>query len=326
MNMHGFSRVPRAAWALLLAGTALTCGSGALGAAESAPKDKPAVPGAGKSLSVAPPAKPPVGATEWVQRARDAESRGLFPQAIENLTEAIALVPGDPRLLFHRAQLWTRLANLTKADADLTKAMTLDPAQPSLYLERGLVRLRMAEFAGSVADLEKYAQLRPARAAELWQLGIAQFYAGRYDDGRRLFELHRTVNLSDVENSAWHFACVAKVSGAKAAREAWLPVSGDARVPMAQIQDLMTGKGTAEAVITAAEGVLQASGREAALLYAHLYLSMYYGAEGRPELEARHAAEASKRAHEQGMMGEVARLHADWVTARMRAGITGRTP
>ncbi len=290
--------------------------AGSVLGAESA--TAPGSTGAGSRLAAPGAPAPAVSLTEWVQRAMDAQNRGLFPQAIECLNEAIALSPKDARLLFHRAQLKVRLRDFAKADADLTRALDLEPSQPALSLERGLVRLRLADFKGSVSDLERYAQLRPERAAGLWQLGIAQFYAGRLSDGRRLFELHRTVNATDVENSAWHFACIAHQEGAAAARAAWLPVSGDARVPMAQIQDLMTGKGTADAVLAAAEGVSRGDAREAALLYAHLYLSLFHGAEGRSDLEARHAAEASKRSLEQGMMGEVARLHADWVAQRLR--------
>mgnify|MGYP000446850332 CR=1 FL=1 len=38
------------------------------------------------------------------------------------------------------------------------------------------------------------------------------------EEGRKLFELHRSVNPQDVENAAWHFLCAARVDGLEKAR------------------------------------------------------------------------------------------------------------
>ena len=60
----------------------------------------------------------------------------------------------------------------------------------------------------------------PDEAPYLWQRGIALYYAGRYDDCRRQFESHRSVNPDDVENAAWHFLCVARAESPAKARAA----------------------------------------------------------------------------------------------------------
>jgi len=70
---------------------------------------------------------------------------------------------------------------------------------------------------------------------QLWQRGIALYYAGRYDDCRKQFEAHRTVNPDVVENAAWHFLCVARADSVAAARAALLPVGPDRRVPMHEV-------------------------------------------------------------------------------------------
>ena len=57
----------------------------------------------------------------------------------------------------------------------------------------------------------------PGAEPELWQRGLALYYAERFEDGRKQFELHRTVNPNDVENPAWHYLCVAKLEGVQAA-------------------------------------------------------------------------------------------------------------
>src|SRR5437868_2956016 len=84
------------------------------------------------------------------------------------------------------------------------------------------------------ADVDAVLAAHPDRAPGHWRRGIALYYAGRYADGAKQFDLHRTVNPQDVENSAWHYLCTARATNRAAARAALLPVSRDARVPMAQ--------------------------------------------------------------------------------------------
>jgi len=91
----------------------------------------------------------------------------------------------------------------------------------------------------------------PGAEPDLWQRGLALYYADRFADGRAQFELHRTVNPNDVENPAWHFLCVARLEGVKAAREKLLPVGEDSRVPMKEILSRAKGKpeGTSSATL-----------------------------------------------------------------------------
>src|SRR6185436_2366457 len=118
------------------------------------------------------------------------------------------------------------------------------------------------------------AKLLPNAAPQLWQRGIALYYAGRYKDCRAQFESHRTVNPDDVENAAWHFLCVAKQESPAAARKALLPVGPDSRVPMTQVYEMFRGTKTPE-------DVLKAAGTQAsAQFYAELYVGLYYEATG----------------------------------------------
>jgi lipoprotein NlpI len=220
--------------------------------------------------------------------------------------------------LYLRAQLFERTRQFAPAELDLNRLLELSPSDPALLLQRGVLRLRMADFTGSVADLDRYGELRSSQVPQLWQRGIALFYAGRFEDARRQFELHRTVNPHDVENSAWHFACLARTDGFEAARARWMPVQGDQRVPMRQIQELMTGKGTPEAVLQAVETLRQHPRYGLARMYAHLYLALYHGAEGRRELEAKHATEAARDAVPHGIMGDIAQLHSEWVAEEIQ--------
>lgn len=277
----------------------------ATGAADIPPK---ASTGTASAVSAAP-----VNPDVWLMRAQDEQRRGLMKQALEHAGKAVEASPRDPRPLHFRAQLFERMQQLPSCEADLTKAIELAPAEAVLRLDRGILRLRLSDFPGSVADFDRYAELRPEKAAELWQRGIALFYAGRFDDARRQFELHRTVNPEDVENSAWHFCCVARLQGTAAARKALLPVTADMRVPMKEVQAMFAGALTPEEVLKAAETATPEARRASGRFYAHFYIALYQGARREREAEVRHAAEAAKLGREFGIMGEIARVHAGWV-------------
>ncbi|MFM8495883.1 MAG: hypothetical protein ACKOEM_10230 [Planctomycetia bacterium] len=149
----------------------------------------------------------------------------------------------------------------------------------------------------------------PEAEPELWQRGLALYYADRFDDGRKQFELHRTVNPNDVENPAWHFLCVARLEGIQAARGKLLPVGEDPRVPMKEILDLYAGRCEPAAVLVAAErGAPEA--RRNQLCYAHLYLGLFHEAQGAAEKAREHITQAAGPYGMDHSMGKVAVMHA----------------
>ena len=177
--------------------------------------------------------------------------------------------------------------------------------RPQAIFERAIAAFRSGRIAESVAAFDTLAQLQPDLAPGLWQRGIALYYAGRYRDCRAQFESHRTVNPDDVENAAWHFACVARGETPEHARAALLPVGPDSRKPMREIYEMLRGTLTPGQVLAAAQGQL---GSE---FYAHLYLGLYFEAFGdsRRALEQITAAAAERYAAAGGYMHTVARIH-----------------
>jgi len=167
-------------------------------------------------------------------------------------------------------------------------------------------------FAGqpveSSAAFDRLVKLEPDAEPELWQRGLALYYAGRFADGRRQFELHRTVNPADVENVAWHFACVARDQDPDQARKAIIPVGNDRRVPMREILDLFAGRADPAAVLAAAEAGPEERRRDQ-LCYAHLYLGLYFEAVGDAEKAKRHMLLAAHTHSMDHYMGKVAQVH-----------------
>ena len=188
-------------------------------------------------------------------------------------------------------------------------AQTPDSARAAL--DRAVDDFLAGRVAQSVAGFDRVVELAPNVAPELWQRGIALYYAGRYRDCRAQFESHRTVNPADVENPAWHFLCVARADSLERARAALLPVGGDPRRPMREIYQMFKGTLAPDAVIAAAGADL--SGQ----FYAELYVGLYYEAIGDDRESLRHMtmAAADRFASVGGYMHAVARLH-----QRLRSG------
>ncbi|WP_051945581.1 hypothetical protein [Verrucomicrobium sp. BvORR106] len=169
-------------------------------------------------------------------------------------------------------------------------------------------------FAGkakeSVEAFDQAIKLQPRIAPQLWQRGLAQYYAEDYTGGRKQFELHQTVNPNDVENAAWHFICVAKKDGAEAARKVLIPIEGDTRVPMKQVHDLFAGKGSEEEVLkAAAKGEKGSEALRNQLCYAHLYLGLYEEALGNVDKAKAHMVKAATEYKMDHYMGKVAQVH-----------------
>jgi hypothetical protein len=165
-----------------------------------------------------------------------------------------------------------------------------------------------AKPAESARVFDRLVSAVPTAEPELWQRGLALYYAGRFDDGVKQFELHRTVNPNDVENAAWHFLCVARLAGPQAARAKLLPVGDDARVPMKEIMDLYGGRCEPAEVLAAAErGAGEA--RRNQLCYAHLYLGLFFEATGDAPKAREHMLQAAGVFSMNHYMGKVAVVH-----------------
>ena len=185
----------------------------------------------------------------------------------------------------------------------LARQSRVDEAQR--LLDRAIVDFENGRVAESVAGFDNVIKAVPAFAPELWQRGIALYYVGRYDDCRAQFESHRTVNPDDVENTFWHYLCVARASSPAKARAALLPVGPDSRVPMRQVYDMLRGTTTPDEVLAAAGRDLRAQ------FYAELYVGLYYEAQGDAVRGRQHitAAAADRFAAAGGYMQRVAKVH-----------------
>jgi lipoprotein NlpI len=180
------------------------------------------------------------------------------------------------------------------------------PAEnPRDVLDRAIDDFLAGRVKESVVGFDRLVTLAPEAAPQLWQRGIALYYVGRYDDCRKQFESHRTVNPNDVENPAWHFLCVAHAESPQKARSALLPVGPDQRSPMREVYQMFKGTMAPDAVLAAGGGSLSAR------FFAELYVGLYYEATGNTAMGVAHLKTAASEqfASAGGYMHRVATLH-----------------
>jgi lipoprotein NlpI len=226
---------------------------------------------------------------------------------------AAAAAKADPKL--QDAHLLLGLACLALRDNQaavgaFSELIKLNPKLAFAYDRRGDAYLKLGKFKEAVEDFDTVLGLEPQSAPEHWRRGIALYYAGRYADGARQFETHRTANPEDVENAVWHYLCNVKAADKETARKKFIPVTRDARVPMAEVWKLFAGKSKPADVLTAA-GKIDAESEEGteARFYAHLYLALYYESEGDEKQVLEHLALAVEKYKIGHYMWDVANAH-----------------
>lgn len=202
-------------------------------------------------------------------------------------------------------------SGLVLAAAIFASCVVAQDKDPDSLFREGVSAFFDDKPSESVAAFDKVIVLAPNAAPQLWQRGLSLYYAEKFTEGRKQFELHQTVNPNDVENAAWHFICVAKVDGLEAASKALISIEGDTRVPMKEVHDLFAGKGTEEHVMKAAEsGTADSEALRNQLCYAHLYLGLYHEALGHPDKAKAHMIKAAVDYKMDHYMGKTAQVHA----------------
>jgi lipoprotein NlpI len=196
------------------------------------------------------------------------------------------------------------VAVLESALQRLTHHLDADPHQPRVYIQRGMTYFKLGHIAAAITDFDRAEHLNPALTPYLWQRGLAYYYAERFADGARQFEVDLTVNQHDVEETVWRYLCQAQTQGAPAAREGLLPVRNDSRAVMGWIYKLFAGECAVETVLTQHRDAGQ---REQ--FYTHLYIGLYYEAKRDVARACQHITQAATMQVVDDYMGWVAMVH-----------------
>ena len=202
--------------------------------------------------------------------------------------------------------------NYANTIAQAKKMLKQNPNSMNALMLIGEASFMKGDVEQSIQSFDRLIEFNPQLEPRLWQRGLALYYANRFQDGKQQFETHQTYNRQDVENAVWHLLCYSKIVGLEKAREEFIPITQDSRVPMKQIHQLFGGSGSVDEVFQAATST-PALGRSKAfqIYYAHLYVGLYYDMVGDREksiAEMRQAAKINPLAKDL-LMGRVADVH-----------------
>ena len=197
-----------------------------------------------------------------------------------------------------------------------TELCELRPDVMRFQFLRGNIGFAAGKMTQSISAFDQVIRLDADLEPQLWQRGLALYYAQRFADGVKQFETHQTVNSQDVENAVWHLLCAARVSDVDKARKKLIPITDDTRVPMSQVYEMFAGRMTPQEVLKAAQATNSRVSKDGGAhrlqrYYAHLYIGLYHEMLGKSD-----SAKASLKSAadinplgKQNFMGQVARVH-----------------
>ena len=184
----------------------------------------------------------------------------------------------------------------------LTSRLTTEASSANAYVQRGMMQFKLGRMAASIADFDQAEQLQPALTPYLWQRGLSYYYAARFDDGARQFEVDLQVNAHDVEETVWRYLCQAQLQGAEAARHDLLPVRNDPRPVMATVYELFAGTCDSDALLAMARN-------RGERFYSQLYAGLYFEAERDVARARYHITQAAEMQVLDDYMGWLAIVH-----------------
>jgi lipoprotein NlpI len=202
--------------------------------------------------------------------------------------------------------------------ASITRRIRQSPKEVNLYSQRGDKNFFRARFADAVRDYDSMVELDPDLEASHWRRGIALFYAGRYEDAARQFEIYHTFDNIDRENGIWRYLSQMKGAGREKARQGLLKYEKDDREPFPHVYRLFAGELTAQEVLTRSiPAGIPTDERHKREFYARLYvgLDLYVNDQAAGALP--HLREAvrnpwgARAGGGPGYMWHVARVHHD---------------
>ncbi len=241
--------------------------------------------------------------------AVEALQKGNPKEAVRLTTELLSANDPNTSAYWVRAKAYEALSEFGSAVDDYAALLEHRPDDPQLLNAIGSAAFKNADMRRSIEAFDAAIEQEPAQAPHHWQRGISYYYAKQFEDGEKQFQIHRTVNPQDVENSVWHFLCAVPLIGTVNARAQLIPIDNDARVPMMQIYELFRGKASEADVMARASEASSDAERAGQMFYAHLYLGLYHEAYGRKKLAAEHIAKAVHDYSANHYMWHVARVH-----------------
>ncbi|QEG23473.1 tetratricopeptide repeat protein [Mariniblastus fucicola] len=290
--MHSDSRNCRPAITMLIAFTLVTALGIGCGPDEQAKKAKarPSAPLSSREIKF--PAMAVDGGTVYVAQQPDSSDELSIDQLILRADQELAS------------------GNIDEALSLIAKVR--DQEDTAIYFKQSVARILFGagEMDAAVEVYDEILKERPDMKPQLWQRGLALYYAGQFEKGVEQFETHQTYNSQDVENSVWHMLCQSQLSSVEEAREKMIQIDEDTRIPMKQVFEMFAGSGSPEAVFEACSYDPQNPQRNGSIYHGLLYVGLFQEMNGDQEASNETMRKALKcKPLMVGLMAHVAEGH-----------------
>jgi lipoprotein NlpI len=248
---------------------------------------------------------------EAIKEARAALKKGDAAAAMKAANKAMELDPKSAPAVFYRGEAYAAQRKHAEAIKDYDAALALDKTFLVAVNQRGGEKFKLGKIEESIEDFNTFLKAYPKEEAGHWRRGISFYYVGKYAEGAKQFYDGRVVFGADVENAFFHYLCNARKDGVEKARKALLALDGpDSRIPMMRIYDMLQGKAKPTEVIeTAEKAKLEGEDATEAKFYGHLYVALFYEADGKADLCKEHLTAAVEKYKIGHYMWDVANVH-----------------
>lgn len=112
-------------------------------------------------------------ADQYYQRALDALKKRNFDDAVNNMIDAIELVPRNPEYYAARGFIYLEAREPKEAQADFDFAIQINPYEMLAHYGRGIIAYTAKSWPEALAHFQKAFQSNPRRPETLYYLALA---------------------------------------------------------------------------------------------------------------------------------------------------------
>ena len=127
-------------------------------------------------------------ADEYYQLALDAYKKGRYDVAINNLNDAISLLPSRAELYAARGFIYLEDGVKDKAQADFQQAIKLFPLEMLAHYGRGMIAYNDKNWDEAIAHFTDAYKSDPKRPETLYYLALAYHRKGTHEVARRIMD------------------------------------------------------------------------------------------------------------------------------------------
>jgi|SRR5450432_21152 len=154
--------------------------------------------------------------------------QGVVAEARKNL----AADPTNPDLLLKLAQAQVSVWQDREAVETLTRAIAVAPGNAGFYTERGHRELPLREFARARADLDRARKLDPKKMDAFYHLGLAHYFLGEFAPAAAAFR--RAVELAPdtderINSTNWLYAALRRANQFREAADALAQIAPEVK-------------------------------------------------------------------------------------------------